>query len=318
MKDERLNFRSFLCLGLLLNVLFSGSALAATGSARPSSTESKLTYKLYGLNFGPFIGDDEDPNLGARISENQLRRRMSIIAPYTRWIRTYGCVGLEKAGPIAHELGLKAAIGAWLGRDPAANEREISCLISITKAGHADTAVVGSEVLHRGDLRMDRLKNYIYRVKREVPEEVPVATADLFNKLISHPAVTSAGDVVLANYYPYWAGIKVDQSIAALHAWHQQVKEKYQGKRVIVSETGWPSCGDQIRSAVPSLKNASFYFREFVSWARANDVPYFYFEALDEVWKAKYEGPEGGCWGLFFGNGKLKPGMQDVFSGKQS
>lgn len=278
------------------------------------SLPQNVAYKLYGLNFGPFIGDGEDPNLGSKISENQLRARLRIIAPYTQWIRTYGCnSGLEKAGPIAKSMGLKTAISAWIGHDLAANAREISCLIRVAREGHVDLATVGIEVLHRGDLSEDQLITYINRVKREVPE-VPLATADVFNKLLSHPAVTSAGDVVLVNYYPYWVGIKIEQSIAALHAWHQQVKEVSRGKRVIVSETGWPTCGNRIGDAVPSLKNASFYFREFIFWARANDVPYFYFEALDEQWKTKYEGPQGACWGIFDKDGNLKPAMKDVFA----
>jgi len=85
---------------------------------------------------------------------------------------------------------------------------------------------------------------------------------------------------------------------------------------IIVSETGWPSCGNQVGDAVPSPENASFYFLNFVSWARANNVPYFYFEAFDESWKAVYEGPQGACWGIWDKDGNLKPGMQDVFDGK--
>lgn len=241
---------------------------------------------------------------------------MSIIAPYTQWIRTYGCnSGLEKAGSIAKSMGLKTAISAWIGRDLAANEQEISCLISIARAGHVGTAIVGSEVLHRGDLRIDQLMSYIYRVKREVAG-VPVATADVYTQLISYPAVTSAGDVVLVNYYPYWSGIALDDAIAAIRAWHQQVKTVAKAKPVIVSETGWPTCGNKIGNAIPSPRNASLYLSRFISWARTNKVPYFYFSAFDESWKQEYEGPQGACWGIWDKKGRLKPGMEDVFNGK--
>ncbi len=54
----------------------------------------------------------------------------------------------------------------------------------------------------------------------------------------------------------------------------------------------------------------------FVSWARAEGVNYFYFEALDEEWKAKYEGPQGACWGVWYKDGRLKPCMQAVFDGE--
>jgi hypothetical protein len=99
-----------------------------------------------------------------------------------------------------------------------------------------------------------------------------------------------------------------------MHDWYQQTVAVANGKPVWVSETGWPSCGNTITQAVPSPENASTYFLYFVSWARANNVPYFYFEALDESWKANYEGPQGACWGVWNKNGVLKPGMQSVFS----
>jgi hypothetical protein len=71
-----------------------------------------------------------------------------------------------------------------------------------------------------------------------------------------------------------------------------------------------------VGNAEPSPDNASFYFLNFVSWALANDAPYFYFSALDESWKAEYEGPQGACWGVFDKDGNLKPGMQKVFDGE--
>ena len=81
-------------------------------------------------------------------------------------------------------------------------------------------------------------------------------------------------------------------------------------KDVIVSETGWPSGGDVIGSAVPTQENAAFYFKSFIAWAHANKVPYFYFEAFDESWKAKYEGVQGAHWGIWDKEGHLKPGME--------
>jgi Glycosyl hydrolases family 17 len=168
--------------------------------------------------------------------------------------------------------------------------------------------------LLRGDLTENELIDYINRVKQDAPG-VPVTTADVYSEILKHPNVVSAVDVVLVNYYPYWEGIKVDEAMAAVNGWHQQVEAAAGGKPVIVSETGWPSDGDQVGNAVPSPENAAYYFKDFVSWAKADNVPYFYFEAFDESWKAAYEGPQGAHWGIWDKNGNLKPGMQDVFDG---
>ncbi len=272
-------------------------------------------YRIYGIDLSPYM-DGQNPDLGSPISEEQLMTRMQIIAPYTHWIRTFGSTnGLEKAGSIAHNMGLKAAIGAWLSKDLTANEREISNLINASKAGQVDLAIVGSEVLLRGDLSESQLIGYINIVKQKAPG-VQVTTADTYGEILSHPAVVSAVDIVFVNYYPYWEGIKVDNAVAAIHGWHQQVKSVAGSKSIYVSETGWPSCGNPIGDAIPSPQNSSFYFLNFVSWARANNVPYFYFEAYDESWKVKNEGPQGACWGVWDKNGSMKAGMQDVFDNK--
>ena len=275
-----------------------------------------INYKTVGQNFSPYI-DGQDPNLRSPITEQQLRTRMQIVAPYSQWIRTFGTTdGLEKAGLVARSLGLKAAIGAWLGRDLAANELQVTNLINICQAGQCDMAIVGSEVLLRGDLSEAQLIDYVKRVRLAIPAAIPVTTADVYGQLLTHPNVIANVDLVMANFYPYWEGIRVDLAMGALHAQYRDLKTAAGAKQVLVSETGWPSAGDQIGSAVPSAQNASFYFLNFVSWARANDVQYFYFESFDESWKAKYEGPQGAHWGIWDKDGNLKPGMQEVFDGK--
>jgi exo-beta-1,3-glucanase (GH17 family) len=231
------------------------SNTAPPGFASPITTQhlltladewSRPTYRIYGLDFSPYM-DRQNPNLGSQISEEQLRARLTIIAPYTQWIRTFSSThGLEKTGPIAHEMGLKAAIGAWLGKDLSTNELEISNLIEAAKAGDVDLAIVGSEVLLRGDLSESQLIGYINRVKNEVPG-IQVTTADTYGEILSHPSVISAVDSVFVNYYPYWEGIRIDHSIAAIHGWHQLVSARANGKPIFVSETGWPSCGNLYR-----------------------------------------------------------------------
>lgn len=283
-------------------------------------------YRMHGLNFSPYIDDDEDPNKGGdQITDEELEERMEIIAPYTEWIRTFGCNDdLMEAGMFARAMGLNAAIGAWLGPESTLqgqqeNQNQIDCLKDRAREGHVDIAIVGSEVLLRGDLSETDLINYINQVKQSLQEAgigIPVTYADVYGVLLDHPNVMSAVDLVFVNYYPYWEGRKIDYAVAYVHRWHQQVIDAAGGKEVIVSEIGWPSCGDQIGDAVPSPENASFHFLNFVSWARANDVKYLYFEAFDESWKAKYEGPQGACWGIWDKEANLKPGMQDVFDGK--
>jgi exo-beta-1,3-glucanase (GH17 family) len=288
----------------------------ASGLTRPAGSSGReIAQRLIGLNFSPYV-DGQDPNLGSVVNEAQLRTRLQIVAPYTQWVRTFGSThGLERTGAVARSLGLKVALGAWLGRDRAANGLEIDNVIEAARAVQAGMVIVGSEVLLRGDLTESELLAHIQQVRAALPG-IPVTTADVYGQLLAHPAIVAAVDVVLVNYYPYWEGVPIQYALASLHRHHQQIVAAAGGKPIVVSETGWPTCGNTVGQAVPSLSNAAFYYLNFVSWARANAVSFFYFSALDETWKARYEGPQGACWGVWDKNGSLKAGMHAVFDGQ--
>ncbi|HKR05135.1 MAG TPA: glycosyl hydrolase family 17 protein, partial [Bacteroidia bacterium] len=258
--------------------------------------------------------DRQSPDKGTHINDDQITDLVKIVSPYTEWIRTYGCTnGLENIGKIAHKAGLKIAAGAWLSGDTNANEVQIANLISASKAGEVDVAIVGSEVLHRGDLNATQLINYIDRVKAAVPG-IPVTTADVDKSLLDDPDVMKATDVLFVHIYPYWAGIKIDSAIGYLNAAYDTMVAHSDGKEVIIAETGWPSEGGKRGMAVPSEDNAATYFLNFTSWAKTRQVKYFYFEAFDEAWKSAHEGAVGAHWGIWNSNGKsLKPGIQTVF-----
>jgi exo-beta-1,3-glucanase (GH17 family) len=281
-------------------------------SLAQSSESSQGINKLYGIDFSPYM-DGQNPEYGSTVDREQVTQRLKIIAPYTDWIRTYGTgSGLEYAGPVAHEMGLKTAIGAWLSRDTEANDRQINELINESKAGYVDLAIVGSETLLRNDLSEDQLIEYIKRVKQAVPAGVNVTTADTYDKLLKHPRVMAECDVIMYNSYPYWEGISIDNAMERQDKVHKSIADQVKNKPTIVSETGWPSSGDTIKSAVPSPQNSTRYFNDFVSWARKNNVQYFYFEAFDETWKANSEGPHGAHWGIWDKDGNMKPGMETI------
>ena len=239
----------YLCLFML--------ALLLSACSNSNDSFNEAIFTISGLNFSPYI-DGQDPNLGAQVDTTQLMARMEHIQSYTKSIRTFGSTsGLEEAGAIAHTLGLKAAVGAWISNNLTANERELENLIAVGKAGEADMLIVGSEVLLRGDISEQVLIDYIKRVKQAVPG-VPVTYADTYDVLISHPDVIDAIDIVYANYYPYWQGLYVDVAVSAIRQWHELIIAAVDGKPIIVSETGWPSDDDTIGSLKGKRKQIIF------------------------------------------------------------
>lgn len=261
---------------------------------------------VHGLCFSLYE-DGQRP--GDVISEEQVRRRMEIIKPYTQWVRSFSCIeGNEFIPKVAKEMGIKTLVGAWLGDDLEKNEQEIEALIELARKGWVDIAAVGNEVLYRKDLAEAELLAYIDRVKKQLPAGIPVGYVDAYYEFSHRPAITAACDVILSNCYPYWEGCPFEYSLGHMHQMYDQALDAAQGKKVIITETGWPSQGESLKGAHPSYENAIKYFINTQLWAGDHDVEVFYFSSFDESWKVGAEGEVGAYWGIWDKSEKLKFG----------
>jgi len=256
-----------------------------------------LNNGMHGLCFSPYV---EGQQPGDQLSESQIRKRMEIIKPYTRWIRSFSCTeGNELIPAIAKEFGIKTLVGAWLGKETDKNEREIEGLIRLAKEGYVDIAAVGNEVLYREDLDEEELLDYIKRVKKQIPE-VSVGYVDAYYEFVDRPRITAACDVILANCYPFWEGCHMNYSLMYMKQMFMQAIHAGGGlKPVIITETGWPSQGEDYKGALPSEENAMKYFINAQLWSKEEDIDIFYFTSFDESWKVGAEGDVGAFWGLW-------------------
>jgi exo-beta-1,3-glucanase (GH17 family) len=274
-----------------------------------------IAYRLGGIGFSPFVQPGADPNYGAVVPESEIRSLLTAVAPYTRRVRTWGCQGLDSVGRIGHELGLEVYLGAWIGRSASANDAEIGCAVAAANRGDVDAIIVGSETLLRGDASEQQLAVYIDAVQAAVT--VPVGTSDVWAELIEHPSVMTTADFAGANVYGFWSGSPIEDAIPSLDSQYAQVVAAAGGVKVWITESGWPTDGQTVGAAVPSIENAERHLSEFVGWAEAKDVDYFYFNAFNEPWKVAYEGPVGGAWGVFTPAGVPIYGVE-VFAGNYS
>jgi len=262
-----------------------------------------LDGKIHGLSFSPYV-TGQGP--GTRIEAPQIVERMNIIQPYVNWVRSFSCTdGNELIPGIAHEMGLKTMVGVWLEGDHDKNEQELENAIEVARAGHADILAVGNEVLLRGDLPEDELIDYVARAKQAVPG-VPVGYVDAYFKFVDHPRVTDACDVILANCYPFWEGCAAEYALLYMKDMYRRAVQAANGKKVIISETGWPNVGTATGAAVPSYANAIRYFINTYQWAEEDHIEIFYFSSFDEDWKTGDEGDVGAYWGLWDKDGRLK------------
>ena len=249
-------------------------------------------------------GEGQKP--GDIISEEQVQRRMEILKPHTKWVRSFSCTdGNELIPKVAKELGIKTLVGAWLGNDPEINEREIAGLIKLAKEGFVDIAAVGNEVMYRKDLTEDELLDFINKVKAALPG-ITVGYVDAYYEFSHRPRITEACDVILCNCYPFWEGCPSENSLDYMKQMYYQAKAAGNGKETIITETGWPSQGENLKGSIPGEKNARDYFINTQLWSANDNIPVFYFSSFDESWKVGAEGTVGAYWGIWDKNEKLK------------
>lgn len=310
-KELKSNDSSFYLPGKLLSLInkdlvesSESIILSSKNSSELKDIYNKILNKgVHGLCFSPYV---EGQKAGDILSSSQISRRIDIISPHTKWIRSFSCTeGNELIPEIAKTKGLKTIVGAWISKDKERNEKEIQSLIKLAKDGLVDIATIGNEVLHREEISENDLINYIKQVKEALPN-IQVGYVDAYYQFLNRPSLISVCDVLLVNFYPFWEGAKIEYSLSYLNNMLNLTQNIASGKKVIVSETGWPSRGEFVQEAVPSEINAIKYFIIAQEWANTNNIELFYFSSFDESWKVKQEGMVGTAWGIWDKNEILK------------
>ena len=228
----------------------------------------------------------------------EIAQDMALLAGHTRRIRTYTSTEGPDVPALAARAGLDVMAGAWLGKDPVKNEREIAGLISQANE-HANVSrlIVGNEVMLREDLPEAELIAALVRVRRSTRK--PVSTADTWHMWLQHPKLARHVDFIAIHILPYWEGVAVEQAAAYTLEHLQRVRAAYPNKPIVITETGWPSRGDVQGEARPTPQTQARYLREFIAKARSLGIDYYVIEAFDGQWKRDEEGRAGPYWGLF-------------------
>jgi exo-beta-1,3-glucanase (GH17 family) len=262
-----------------------------------------LANKIHGIAFSPYTEGQTPATL---ITEQQIKQRLAVIQNSVRWIRSFSCTnGNENIPKIAKQQGLNTLVGVWLDDNLENNEKELANAIELAKAGYVDMLAIGNEVLLREELTQAQLIDYINRAKQTLPH-IEIGYVDAYYLFEDYPEVTACCDVIFANCYPFWEGCPAEYALLYMKDMYHRAVKVANGKKVIISETGWPNVGSADRGAIPSQFNAMIYFINTYIWSQAEHIDVFYFSSFDETWKVADEGDVGAYWGLWDQHGQLK------------
>lgn len=235
----------------------------------------------------------------------QIRRDLERVAAVSNGVRTYSVAGGQDRVPaIAADLALDVVLGAWIGDTESRDREEVEAVAELTRANrNVRSVLVGNEVLLRKERTVDELIALIREVKRQVP--VPVSTSEIWYLWLQNPELVSAVDYISVHILPYWEGVGADQAVSFTMERLQELREAYPGKKIVISEFGWPSQGYNNRDAVPGELTQATVIRDFIAEAGRQGFEYNIIEAFDQPWKSN-EGSVGAYWGLFDNTGNAK------------
>jgi exo-beta-1,3-glucanase (GH17 family) len=301
-------------------MLLLAAAVLALGlylwqQGRPVALPDTPGLQLPCVSYAPFRRPGHTPfDPALRITPEQIEADLRLLQGVSGCVRTYGLDhGLDAVPAVAKQLGLRVWLGAWIGRDKAANDAQLQRALALARE-HADVVqllIVGNEVLLRRELPPEALAALLGRARRE--SAVPVAYADVWEFWQRHAAVLAPQvDVVAAHVLPYWEDDPVGIAAAAQHVRDiaALMHTTFAPLPVVIAETGWPAQGRQRGPARPGTIEQARLARQLLQQppaaAAAGLPPFNWIEAFDQPWKRNLEGAMGGYWGLFDDQGQRR------------
>ncbi|MFM7283720.1 MAG: hypothetical protein ACKO2B_01515 [Betaproteobacteria bacterium] len=312
------------CIARMLLILtLLGMLIWLLDRITPTQVVAATQTRLACVSYAPFRDSSHspfDPKL--IISRESIRSDMQQLAKITDCVRTYGLDhGLDAVPDVARELGMRVILGAWISRDPVANQIQIEKAIDLSHS-HADVItlmVIGNEVLLRQELSAAQLANLLSEVKQK--SLVPITYADVWEFWLRHAPILQAHvDIVAVHILPYWEDdpVHIKDAVAHVHQIYSKMEAQLGPMPVLVAETGWPAAGRPRGPAVPSTVNQNRFVRDLLSapypgrvqshWAFPSlisgaegkiSLPFNLIEGFDQPWKRRLEGAMGGAWGFF-------------------
>jgi exo-beta-1,3-glucanase (GH17 family) len=264
---------------------------------------------------------------GAQPTMAQVKADLMMLQPLVDGIRVYGTDGAQGLIPaLCDQLGIDLYLGAWID-GIASDEPNVHALAAIVNQNHPrlKMAIIGNEVLARAakmknNVTEDRMIQLINLFKADLTvKTIKIATADTYPQwMLGRPNLAAAVDVIVWHTYAYWSGVDISNAFSVVNGRYNDMLGAYPGKPMILGETGWPTMVDLVSmdmtsTAVANEANQARYYREALTGFRARNLPAWFFDAIDEMWKGTSgEGAVGSHWGIFTTARAPKQAVSDI------
>ncbi|KAK4611622.1 putative family 17 glucosidase SCW10 [Fulvia fulva] len=250
-------------------------APAAPAHSAPSGGSSSGSGR--GITYSPYNADHTCK------SAEDVKRDLSKLTGYDL-IRLYGSDCNQVANVLA-ACNAKLFLGVF---DIKNLQTEASTLIKQAKGSwdRVDTISIGNELVNSGGASVDEVVAAINTARgifKAAGYSGNIVTVDTFVAIIANPGLCQASDYAAANCHAFFDGGKTaEQAGDFVKDQAQRVANACGGKRVVITETGWPSQGSPNGAAVPSKENQAAAISSLKS---KFDKDMFLFTAYNDMWK---------------------------------
>lgn len=278
----------------------SGSSTASSSSSAASassSSSSSFTGGSKGVVYSPY-------KVGGCKTAAEVKSDIAALSSYSV-IRIYG-VDCDQVTNVLAALadGQKVFLGIY---DVTAIEAGLSTINDAVSSYGWDvvyTISIGNELVNSGAATVAQISAYIATAKAALTTygyTGPIVSVDTFIAVINNPGLCALSDYIAVNTHPFFdGGVAAKDSGKWVveqiqRVWSACDAAGYQ-KTVFVTESGWPSQGDNNNLAVPGVQNQLDSVNSIKTAAGDSCI---LFTAYNDLWKAPGSYNAEQYWGIY-------------------
>lgn len=278
----------------------SSQPLLSASAASDSHVAKIAAYaeKGAGITYSPYTKSGQCKTASEVASDIAKLRSFNLIRLYS-----VDCSGIQNVVS-AMSSSQKLYLGVWsidnLDSDLSNMAQQVNSGSRGWNAVH--TVAIGNELVNAGTKTASQVRNAVNEARQWFKLNAPsyngyIVTVDTLAAVMADSLMCDISDYLAVNCHPYFSGVEALTSGSWLKQQVAQLKSHCNnGKDILVTESGWPSFGNTVGEAVPSLQNQ---FSAVRSLGNVMGSEVIMFTMYNDYWKNPGSWNVEQHWGIY-------------------